>query len=270
MTQLAGNEPLDTGADQRTSVMAITALVLGLICFIPGLSVLAIILGVSSLLIISRSQKRIRGTSLAVAGLVIGLIVSAFWISVVVGAAQILSILKTRYAEPTQRSLAALDTGDLAGARAMFSPAAAAGISDESLGEFRAAYSAELGHFREVPHSLLEVISAYRELRSVAGPYQGRNDVFTIPARFEKGTALLVLEEDPAPRSGPVGAPAQMKDLQIVTPRGTTIDLAVAPGASAPAAPSPGAPEGPTRSEPRETDPSSPGSTPPEPPTSGT
>jgi hypothetical protein len=249
MTQATGPEsyaaPWEGGAaEQKTSVMAVTALVLSLICFIPGLSVLAIILGIAALLVISRSGGRVRGSGLAIAGLIIGLLVSVGWVTAAIGMAQVTKMFTGQLVAPAATSLKALESGDLPGARQIFSTSANASISDDSLTAFKDAYTAELGKFQGVPQSLLEIIEGYSQVGPLIQPYQGRNDVFPVPAKFEKGMALVVLEMDTtAMNSGQQTASGRIlvvKNIQIVTATGKKIDLSALNGPPPTPAPAPG------------------------------
>ena len=68
---------------EKTSGMAITALVLGIISiFLNPLAILAIIFGAVG--IAQTSRPEVKGRGMAVAGLVIGIVVAAVWIILIV------------------------------------------------------------------------------------------------------------------------------------------------------------------------------------------
>ena len=77
----AAPAPAPTRAAERTSGMAIAALVIGIAGFVffGPLSILAIIFGAIGISQINRDPN-LKGKGMAVAGLVLGIIAGAFWI----------------------------------------------------------------------------------------------------------------------------------------------------------------------------------------------
>jgi uncharacterized membrane protein YvbJ len=88
LTQTASvsQRPLETA---RTSGLAIASLVLGLVGFlINPLSILAIIFGAVAMSQTGRNHN-LKGRGMAIAGLVLGIIVAAFWIIIVIVAGSV-------------------------------------------------------------------------------------------------------------------------------------------------------------------------------------
>jgi hypothetical protein len=244
----------------RTSVLAIVALILSLICLIPGFGTLGVILGVISLLLISGSQGRVSGTGLAVTAIVLGLLVSVVQVGIVVGVNQFVGVARNKLFLPVNQSFAAFDAGDVAAARKVLTPAANLKVSDEQFTAFRAAYQAELGAFKGIPDGILSIFKAYTQFGPNMQKYQGKPGqppaMIPIPAIFERGTALVILQVDPA-GPGPGGSDeVPVLDILIETTDGKTIKLSdhaggtaaeVAPGTTptdaAPASDTPAAPK---------------------------
>lgn len=76
--------------EPKTSIMAVFAFVVSIVglvaCCIPGVGPLGLLLGVVALILISTSGGRKKGTGLAIAAIVMGLIAGAINIAVVIGA----------------------------------------------------------------------------------------------------------------------------------------------------------------------------------------
>lgn len=241
-----GNEPFDpTYVVQRTSVLAIVSFVLGLVCFVPGLGAIAVLLGIAAIVLISTSRGRLTGTGWAAAGVVLGLLFTVIQIALVVGAVQGMGAIKSHVVVPTNEAITAFDTaGDPAALRKVFTPEASATITDAQITAFRDAYRAELGAFKSVPTGWREVIQGYQQFGHQMQKYQAQPgqqpDQIPLPARFDKGWALLVIRMDSnttqtTPGSFPV------KDVAIETPGGSTIRLSEMPGGNAAPAPAPAA-----------------------------
>ena len=221
----------------RTSVLAIVALILSLICLIPGFGTLGVILGVISLLLISGSQGRVSGTGLAVTAIVLGLLVSVVQVGIVVGVNQALGIFKNKLLAPVNQSFTAFDTGDIAAARKVLTPAANLKVSDEQFTAFRAAYQAELGAFKGVPDGIVSTFQAYAKFSTNMEKYQGKPGqppaMIPIPAIFERGTALVILQVDPAGAGPGSNDEVPVLDILIETTDGKTIKLSDHAGGTA-------------------------------------
>lgn len=239
---------------QRTSVMAIIALVLGLVCLVPGLGVLAVIFGIAAIVAISSAKGRLTGTGLAATGIVLGLLCSVIQIGLGLGIYQAYQAIGSKVIGPTNQAIGSFDAnGDVQVIRNLFSPAVNAKYSDAQISAFRDAYRAEVGAFKTVPTGIGEAIGAYRQFGQQMAKYQAKPgqqpDLIPVPAQFEKGWALIVLQMDVA-RTGPAvqigsGSPPPpvlnqnkipLVDVSIETLTGKLIKLSEMPGGPAPAA----------------------------------
>lgn len=231
MTTLSGNPnpaPWEMdGGEQKTSVMAIVSLVLALICFIPGLSVLAIVLGIAALLMISKSGGKLRGSGLAVAGLLVGVLVTAVWIAMYVGSVQMAKMFQSQFVAPAAASLKALQTGDMDGAKKILNATVAAKVTDADLQRFRDGYTPELGDFEGVPDGFMQIIQGYQALGQQMQSFQGGggNDRFPVPAKFKNGWALVIVYIDPQGGPAAGGGMISAKNISVTTPSGKEVKL---------------------------------------------
>lgn len=237
--------------DSRTSVLAVIALVLALLCFIPGLGVLALLVGGVAVLLISGSGGRLRGMGIAATACVIGLITSVLWVLItvgMVGAAQQATKGLQPMLIPAQTALAAMEKGDFTAARATFSPALDAKVTDEEMQAFVNAYQAKLGSFQSGPQTLKEYLGAWFSLgaqmgNSNVGP--NAQNVLPIPARFSSDWAIIYFPLIPGTKPPPAPAGSGLpygnfpvENLGIWTTDGTTIWLVAPPAQLQPPTPS--------------------------------
>jgi hypothetical protein len=191
---------------ERASLLAILALVFGLICFIPFLGVIAIICGIAGLIVINRSRGRLAGTGMAIAGLILGLLFTALWGAVLLGAAQAFSMFSREFVKPVNEIVQAIEQKDFATTRQRLDAQVQVLATDEAIAKFSDVVSAELGAFRGVPEGF-DLFSAYAEIgqliqnnKNLQG--QGRQDrMIPMPAKFDKGNALIMLWFEP-PQGG--------------------------------------------------------------------
>lgn len=219
----------------RVSVLAILSLVCSLVCFVPGLSVLAIILGIAALLVIGSSQGRLTGRGLGIAGLVLGLVVTALQAAVVIGMFQIGSYFSQGFTGPVADTMTAVEQGDVSAVARNFTPQRAPLVTQERIDAFRAAYTAEVGAFDHVPSGLLELLRAYSMLGQQMQGYTASAtpgaDEIPVPGFFAGGGAIVVVVAD-IPQQAQGGPILRFEDLCVVTPDGTRIWL-IGPDAEA-------------------------------------
>lgn len=225
-----GNSDYADALPQRTSVLAIFALILGLICFLPGAGALAVILGGAALVFISQSRGRLSGTGLAASGIVLGLLFSVIWIGVFVGVRQVSSAFGTQFSQPVGQLVAALQNKDHVAARALFTKASDAKITDEMLDEFGAKVQAELGAFKGMPDGPLDFLKTAMSLGPSMQVLQGRGDTIPLPGKFENGNAVIGIVMDmTAAKGGGPGGGVQLPVVNLVivraSPPGTPIWL---------------------------------------------
>jgi hypothetical protein len=190
----------------RTSALAISALILAILCFLPGFGLLALLLGGAAILFISRSQGRLKGLGMAVAACVLGLVVSVVQLFIVVGAvgaANTASAVFGPMLAPAQRALVAMEKKDFTTAKAEFSPALIAAVTDERMAEFTTDYQTALGNYKSGPQSFMDYIRGWMALGQQMGAnnqnvqQQQANGAFPIPAEFDKGWGLIIVQFPP-------------------------------------------------------------------------
>jgi hypothetical protein len=174
----------------RTSIMAILSLVASLVCFIPGLPTIGSVLGVFALIGISSSKGRVKGTGLAVAGIVIGLLFSMLQIGLALGANAVMKEY-AKFGEP----MLLVESGDTAQFRKYLSSDVDAVVTDADIAAFKAAFAADAGAFEGVPKGLVEVVGDFANLgKSGQQPDQSDvpySEVVPVPGRFANGSRLI-------------------------------------------------------------------------------
>lgn len=224
-----GSDPRDRGGidgmdrfptASRTSVLAIFALVFSLLC-IPPTGALAIIFGGAAIMFISGSRGRLGGLGMAIAGVLIGLVTTVLWLFVIIGASQFMSAFSGAFVAPTSNMMKALESGDYAGARQNFDSTLDTAVTDKQLGEFVAAYQAEVGSFQSIPGTISEFLGAYGQVGNLMQNYRGQNE-FPMPAQFDSGMMVLLA-------GMPQGRAAQPQPGGVM-PRLNNLGVLVAPG----------------------------------------
>lgn len=202
---------------ERTSALAVVSLVMSLLCCIPGLGVLGAGLGVGALLGISGSRGRVGGKGLAVAGIIVGILVSVAWVGGYVafqkGVGELLS--------KTGTIVGTLDSGDYDGFRGT-SSSPASDLSDADYAAFVAAYRAQLGGYAGVPDSAWEYIQNFGNptlAQSMQGSPPAQNAI-PVTVEFDNGMTIVFLVA-----SQTSGNPFSPIDLIYLLPDGSMIKL---------------------------------------------
>lgn len=209
-------------APVRTSILAIGSLVLALLCFLP-LGPLAVICGGLAMLFISSSRGRLGGLGLAIAGVLIGMFTSVFWMMMVVGAMSVQQQWGPAIVGPADRMMRDLDAGDYAAARKNFSPFLDAAVTDEQLAAFVGAYKAEAGSYQSTPSTFLEWLGAIIEFGPQMQGAQQSGDGFPLPASFDKAKALVFIGQAGQAQGGTVLPPAE--NIGVLIPPRTEVWL---------------------------------------------
>jgi hypothetical protein len=218
--------------EQRTSVLAIIALVLGILCPIPLLGLLGAILGIIALFVISGSQGRLKGRGLAIGGIVLGLLGTMVWVGGTILTITGMQTFSKMFVTPSVKVILDIESGDLNAARAGLAKATGDRVTDEDLIKFKDAYQAELGNFKKSPGGILEMISGYSKVGPQMQGIQGGKDVFPWPAEFDNGWAVLAIQMDTSGGGAGTGANIPIVNLMIVGPSGTRHILYNPPNAS--------------------------------------
>lgn len=229
---------------ERTSIAAVLSLISSLICCIPGLPVLGVVLGAFGLIGIGRSNGRVGGRGLAIAGIVLGLLFTAGQLGIALGGRSIVKMFLNQIAVNGSEVLLDVQGGDFAGARSKVAGNLST-ASDETLIAFREAYKAEMGEFVSTPQTLGELINGYATAGHLMQNYQGRNDLIPVPAKFTNDEGLIILVIDQTGRTPPAaGMKVPMVDLIVVSSAGTEYKLSdFAQGVPAPVPAPEAAPE---------------------------
>ncbi len=233
-TQPDHNQPRfgDFGSDvpaaqvspERLSLMALFSTITGgltfVACFIPGVGILPVLLGIGGFIGISRSRGAVRGKGLAIVGFVLGfislLISSAIWIGVSSAAARFGPVYSQAF-DP-----------DPAVVRTVLTSSAAADLTDEQVEAFQTALAAEGITTLTIPSGLKQLFSGYsaaandmQGLENLRDPSEGA--LLPLPAETDAGSVMVVVLMDPNQTLGS-GLPG-LADAAVWTPSGRVIWL---------------------------------------------
>ncbi len=236
----------------RTSVLAIMSLVCSLICCIPGLSAIGAVLGVGSLVGIKGSRGRVGGTGLAIAGIIIGGLVTVAQIGIGLGVREGVGLFLRDILPQVDSVMADIEAGNDAEAIARLSPPADTGVTPDDIARFRDAYTDRLGAYQGMPTDFGTMFEAYAGLGQSMQQFNqstGGQPEMPVPALFDNGWAVLIVRFDPSPASPPPGNQLPITNLILYPASGDPITLwdpATRPASAPPIPPAPDAetPEG--------------------------
>lgn len=217
----AFGSPFDQPVSSRVSLLAVTALVLAILC-LPGFGLLAMICGGAAILFISSSKGRLTGLGMAVAGCVIGLVTTVLWGFVVLGAVSVGDTFVTMV-QPARTSFEALERGDTSVLRGELTATANAAVSDERILAFVGEYQSDLGAFKSIPDTKIGVLQAYMAIGPKMQNVGNRQNTIPIPAQFESGWAVMLVEVPTTGGPPPAGKPnfwLPIENVGILTPTG--------------------------------------------------
>ncbi|MBX3376384.1 MAG: DUF4190 domain-containing protein [Phycisphaeraceae bacterium] len=192
------DEPMGSPSP-RVSGLAVSSLVFGLLCCIPGSGLIGTILGAVGLASISKSDGRLTGRGMAFTGLILGLLGTVLWLGIGIGGVWVL-----KQAQQMVQPVYYITSGDYDKARQHLAPTTAAVLSDEKLKEFTEAVGAEVGKVDHMPKGLMGFLNGWGELGDVIQKAQqsGGRDGIPIPVHFEKDTALVMIYLQQGPSKG--------------------------------------------------------------------
>lgn len=212
---------------ERVSVLAVLSLISAVICCIPGLGVLAVILGVGAMIGIRKSRGRVSGMGLAALGTLLGLIVSVVWAGVGLGAGQAFHYYSNTIAPAGGSILRAADAGDLSSVKGQLTSDAINDLTDEDFALFGEALRAEYGDFSGTPATFKELIdNISRGASAWQAMGQGKQGGSThegipIPLDFDGGSTFGLFTIDPASGGGAV----VFSDAGVMLPDGRALTL---------------------------------------------
>ncbi len=204
----------------RTSAMAVVSLVLSVVgCCLP-IGLLGALIGIFSLVGITRSQGRVSGRGLAIAGIIIGVINTGVWI----GGWMAVTKGYKAYVGMTSTTLTALEAGDYQAVRSNLDPSLT--MTDEQFDAFADAYRADLGSFQGMAPNVFEFVGDFAD--PTVGPkmqnYQGRQNMMPIAARFAQGKTVVLFMFDPQAQ-GSGATSLVFSDLIFVLTNGDELKL---------------------------------------------
>lgn len=153
----------DYQGQQRLSIPAVLSLVSSLVCCIPGLSVLAVLLGLLGMLSITRSHGRLSGMPAAVVGMALGVLVTVGHVVLAMGAGSAYNFWQVNVTQPMANFVESAYAGDVTAARTELSVAAQGLATDEEILNFAAALRREFGEFQGPPVSVGELVEGVWE-----------------------------------------------------------------------------------------------------------
>jgi len=207
----------------RTSALAILSLVCSLVCCIPGLPALGALLGVGGAVGIKMSGGRVGGIGLAIAGIVIGAIITVGQVGVALGFFGGLQEMRSQIDEV----MLAAESGDAPAVRAFLVPPADAELTDADVERFRSEFGSLMGGYIGVP-SGLELFRAYQTLGSAmqpGGAWMSSNNEIPFPAEFDNGVAMIILSVDQTGAPPPPDKALPLLNIRVVTMSGDEVSL---------------------------------------------
>lgn len=245
----------------RVSGLAVSSLVFGLLCCIPVVGIVAMILGGSAMVAISRSEGRLTGRGLATTGLVLGLLGTIF--TGVIGFVTLQSVAQV---QSLTGSYTYAEQQDYNAFRNLFTTAAKPQVTDARIAEFHSKVAAAYGKHLGPTRGLGEVLSGYMEVgpQFQRAPQAAAGQTIPVPMKFEKGRALAFMHINPRQMNSR-NMPA-LENIMVMDPGGNPIWLLPPQTAPTPPAAGPGPSPAPLPPPPEEPKPDAPD---PEQPASG-
>jgi len=210
----------------RTSISAIASLVLSLICCIPGFGILATLIGAFAIVRIGSSGGRKSGRFLALAGITLGLLVTAVQVGLFIGAVQLVKNYTINVVTPMSTAFTQLTQGDRSALSAKVDPAVLPTGDKAQMDRFWAEATAKLGAFKGLPDKGFMFQSS-----NPSGTTQIMPGLrpFPLPLQFAKGDALMFLLVDDKKWMdilfGKISLTGSVQNMVIETEDGTTIYL---------------------------------------------
>lgn len=161
------------GEPERTSAMAIASLATSIGCCIPGVGLLAALMGVISLGLIGQSHGRLSGRAPAAVAIMLGLIGTVIWGAIGAGGLQAWTFYKKQMAPVADRALMAAAAGDIVALRAEMNPDAAGDFDEARVRFFIETIEAEQGAIEGTVTDLHTTFQAFGRIYSGNRPQPG-------------------------------------------------------------------------------------------------
>jgi hypothetical protein len=186
--------PVLTQEPVRISRNAALSLVAALFCCIPGIGLIAAVLGVVALYRIGGSGGKLGGRTLAAVGLTLGLISTSVWLSLGLGMRQAYATYTQSVAAPMVKYFQAVPGTDPAPVVAIFD--ASAQPTQAQIDAFRSQLASQLGTPVGPINTLDDAQVTWAMRGSVVGLDATRQYV-SGPLRFEKSLAMVLFRLAP-------------------------------------------------------------------------
>ena len=206
----------------RISKMAAVSLLASIFFCIPGVGFIAAILGVVSLYRIGGSGGRLGGRTFAAVGLTIGLISTAGWLSIGLGARQAYATYARSMATPMVEYLTALKTPDHAAATAIFDPASKP--SPEQCDAFGQSLSNTLGSAIGPVNTFADARTMW-SMRRTAVALDPTRTYTGGPLRFDKGIAMVLFRLSPGTPATAYFPASGVDQITVTLPTGEVLRL---------------------------------------------
>lgn len=185
-----GDEPvLDTPS--RVSGLAVSSLIFSLICCIPGSGLIGTILGGAGLVAISKSEGRLSGRTLAFIGVVLGVLVTGFWLALGVGLRQGVVIAEREIFKPAVAMAQAMESQDWAAAHKLIDPK----VSEDELKAFAEKIKTDFGSIVGLPQQM-DFSKMFPSQGGPAVTLPSGSTVLPLPLEFKQGAATVFLVTD--------------------------------------------------------------------------
>lgn len=183
-------------APPRTSAMSIASLVTSLGCVIPGVGLLAVVLGIVALGLIGRARGRLSGRGLAATGIILGLISTVLWGAVAAGGLQAWTFYTKQMAPVGDRAIMAAAAGDLDALRAEMTQSAGESVDAQRMAFFISTIEDDQGAIVSVETNISTMSQAFGRVfggsQGGGGGAQPGSDVAPVPValRCAQGDVL--------------------------------------------------------------------------------
>jgi len=225
MSQFESHPEDGVVAPSRTSALAIASLIMSMICCIPGLGAIGTLLGAGAIVSISKSDGRVKGTGLAVTGIIIGILTTLLWIFGATGMA-----MGARQLAKYDQMIVVIEARDRAAITDWITSDADASLTDEQLEAFADSLQADYGSFVAIPSSLSDIFGAYMTVgqgvstAQAAAQSEGYAQPIPIPVEFDGGTTVVIVAGDDTPPMAPNDMP-RARNVGYLAPDGSLVWL---------------------------------------------
>lgn len=213
------------GGPERTSALAVASLVCSLICCVPAVPTIGMMLGAGAIVGITKSNGRVGGRGMAIAGVVLGLVFTVLQLFTVFGAVQGAKMINAGFGGPLESFVLAIESDDLNTARAQLEPGLAQGLSDDEMTAFADTLRNSLGAYRSQPDSLIAWIMEITKHAQDMQRFQTRGEGIPLTPTFDNATVLAYMMFDSNRIGGAGSVQGAITNLAITLPDGSTLWL---------------------------------------------